>query len=818
MNWARWFGTLLGLDNVESIEGIKQLSFSESWAAPAWVFFGCTALAVLAFVSYLKYEPRVTGKTRWWVASCRAIVLAIVFFLLAGPVAKVIYRESPQPLLYLVFDGTDSMNIRDTLGEEERLELETASGLAENEENRTDEPRSRMEYLKAFIKRDKGNVLERLGEQYRLRAFVLDRSDGLRNFKLAGDSDEDLDTQYVAQQLEATAPVTALGSAFEELATRYKREHLAGVVVFSDFGDRGGLPLAGTPEAPVDRLGVPFHTVGFGPVRKRDVTIQLRVSPFMKLKEQDTIYVEVGQTDLTGEKATVRVEAIPISATGVPLPDTTPILVGERTIDLTHEIHTVEMPFKPDEQGRFEVVATVDPLDGEDVIENNKARRSTTVRDEIRRLAYVAFEPNWEWRFIKEVFQRDRLVGLEGFRTFLQASDPDVRKANPLFLPRLEMKRSELLSNDVIFLGDMPVAALTESFCEMVKEHVGRFGGGLVVIAGPVYGPGQLANTPLADLLPVTIDPATRIRDEKEFRLQLTPAASTFHFMKLGATPEENQKAWNNLSRLPWYQPSKSKKSKVTVLAEHPTDTLANGDPQPLICMRRYGKGEVVYLAFDETWRLRRKYGEKYYRHFWGQMIYRMYQGHALGSQKRFIVRTDRERYLPDDDVVITVEASDENFEPLDDDKVEGRRLVGEQIIVDEQGRTRPPREFRVAAIRPGVFQTSLRLLAGGEHRLRILDPISGEFSEAIIRVSAISAERQNPVRNVALQRQISEPHGGKMYDLTSALGLPDDLKSDEVTKTTVRSSPLGSTWLCFLLVVGLVIGEWSIRKWVNVP
>jgi len=44
----------------------------------------------------------------------------------------------------------------------------------------------------------------------------------------------------------------------------------------------------------------------------------------------------------------------------------------------------------------------------------------------------------------------------------------------------------------------------------------------------------------------------------------------------------------------------------------------------------------VIYLGFNETWRLRRKYGELYYRQFWGQMIHRLGLSHALGSQKDF--------------------------------------------------------------------------------------------------------------------------------------------------------------------------------------
>ena len=41
-------------------------------------------------------------------------------------------------------------------------------------------------------------------------------------------------------------------------------------------------------------------------------------------------------------------------------------------------------------------------------------------------------------------------------------------------------------------LDDMPRAQLNDRYCEMVKEFVGNLGGGLVVIAGPRFGPREL--------------------------------------------------------------------------------------------------------------------------------------------------------------------------------------------------------------------------------------------------------------------------------------------------------------------------------------
>ncbi len=89
-------------------------------------------------------------------------------------------------------------------------------------------------------------------------------------------------------------------------------------------------------------------------------------------------------------------------------------------------------------------------------------------------------------------------------------------------------------------------------------------------------------------------------------------------------------------------------------------------------------QGEVIYIGFNETWRLRRKYGELYYRQFWGQLIHRLGLSHAIGTQKRFVVRTDRDQYQADELVTLTVEAYNENYEPLTSDKIADQRLQAE--------------------------------------------------------------------------------------------------------------------------------------------
>lgn len=451
--------------------------------------------------------------------------------------------------------------------------------------------------------------------------------------------------------------------------------------------------------------------------------------------------------------------------------------------------------------------------------QNNRASREVAIIDDFLRLLFVEYEPTYEWRFVKEVFHRDKLVGMRGFRTFLRSSDPTVRETNELFLPSLTLPRSEFFRYDVIFLSDVQGANLTAGFAKMTQEFVGQFGGGLVVMAGPRFGLRELRETPLADMLPVVIDPEAGVRDQRDFELQLTPLAEQFDFMRLGADDAENERAWRNLGPLPWYQPvARVEPSATTVLAVHPTDTCLDGrTPQPLIAVRKYGRGEVVYLGFNEMWRLRRRYGEKYYRQFWGQLIHRLGLSHALGSQKRFVVRTDRQQYQADDRAVITVEAYDENFEPLSEEAVDGKVLEAElqQPGRNAEGAAQTER-LRIAMQRPGTFEVRVPVFETGEYVVRVKDPIGKTDSEVVFQVAGRSVERRSAVRNVHLQQNLAAETSARSYELDTVPNLLDDFRPAELSERKIEILQLWSTPLMFALVVLLLLSELAVRKWTN--
>lgn len=807
MNLSAFLSRWLGYDDVAVIETWRP-TFGAPWAvnSPATVVLLMLLAAGLTVWFYRRWQVTATPASRGVLAVLRAIVLVLLIGILADPILEVTLVRYPDPVLWVGLDASDSMRIADELSSEERSRLEQATGLKAG--TNTDSPTpTRADYVRAFLSRENSAWLKQLRERFRVQILTLSGPSGVEQLTQSGDKTPPRDD---LSRWNPTGQVTALGDALDELSRRQLAGSLSGLVLFSDFDQNAGI----APEDVAQRLGVPIFPVGVGPESAIDISVDLLVPPTMKQAETSTLSVTIRQRELDQTPVTVRVWAEPVG-----MQDEPRIMIGERSIRLEGPTSTAEFPFTPAVTGRYIFVADVDPLPGETVTQNNQSRRDARIIDDFLRLLYIEYEPTWEWRFVKEVFHRDKLVGTRGFRTFLRSADPVVRETNELFVSNLTLPRNEFFEADVIFLGDLPASALSTRFCEMTREFVDQFGGGLVVLAGPRFGPGQLAETTLADMLPVIVDPAGRRKDDRGFTLQLTPMASLYDFMALGNDDRQRLAPWENLGKLNWYQPVLRADPRATVLAEHPVDVTADGRTrQPLIAIRPFGRGEVVYVGFNELWRLRRLHGEEYYRQFWGQLIHRLGLSHALGDQKRFVVRTDRRQYRSGDQVVVTVEAYDENFQPLHDANLSQKRLRGEWLrpTPDDQGNRSD--ELLLTQLRPGVFETRVVVATDGEHRLQVIDPLTDQPVELAVTVADVSVERRNPVLNVALQQSLATATGGRAYNLATISKFLEDFQPARPRETTVEIIPLWSTWLTFCLVIGLLFTEWMLRKRANLP
>ncbi len=807
----RFLGRLVGIDDLERIDEMS-LGFAASWATSSPIIFVLLAagLTALSIVFYRRFQPSLPGRwTGMVLTAMRAALLVLLLLLLAEPIVALATSERYRPLLVFLFDASESMAIVD------RTAAEDAEGLADlikpgdlNGDAEADAP-SRMAMLRAVIDADNTGVFDQLNDRYRLRAYVMDRTDQVREIDPRQGAEGKLRPDELAGMLETEGQVSAYGAAFEDLYRRHQAHRLAGVVVLGDF-----VQNAGPPALPAAlRLDRPFYTVGLGPSRVTDVSIDMTTRNPLRKDERNDVTIHLRQSGLDGQTTRVQLYARPYGSSEAE-GDARLEPIGEpRVVVLEGESQSFTLPFHPEQTGRYALEARVEPVDDETLADNNTVSREVFVTDKSLQLLFIEYQPTWEWRFIKEVFHRDVLVGEEGFRTFLRSASLKVRRENPLFLESLIRPRSEFFAYDIIIISDVPAEMLSADLQKLLTEYVTDFGGGLVFLAGPNFGPQALADTELAALLPV-VPARGAARVDRPFRLQRTPAAAEYEFMRLGQTDAETDLAWQNMGELPWYQPVVRPHPFATVLASHPTDRSIDGEqPQPLIAARRVGRGEVVYFGFNETWRLRRLYGDEYYRQLWGGLIQRLGTARAMGQGKRFVVRTDRPTYRSGDKVMITAEAYNENFGDLDVERLTGRLVVtptdseGEQVVSEI---VLPLARDRV------IFETDLPVFAAGRYRLLITDPVTRNEVEASFSVTSLSIERRSTTRDADLQIHLATQTGGHALELSDFARLPELIQAEPIRVTTTRQVPLGHTWLMLLLVLSLMFGEWLIRKLSN--
>jgi hypothetical protein len=809
-----WLGKLLGIERLESVIDWN-LQFAAPWAhqRPALVLFACLALVVGSVVFYVRYQGLRQKKASISMAIFRAVLLSMLVWILAEPEVSLEIKQNPRPLLLMLFDGTDSMNMTDGIPEPTQAALKGALGEATPEFEGENRP-SRQDLVQAAIRSKELGWLDKLSKKFRLRGYVLDQADQVREILMPQlDDTEKVDADSVAGQLDgAKANVTAIGTALDDLRRRSRSHLLAGVVVVSDFDQNRGQPVLQAAE----RLKTPVYTVGVGPSKATNLSVGLQAPMVLKKGEKTTVTALLRQSGLDGQEVEVellarRLGTMEGSAEGEQFES----VASAVRVRLDAESVTANITYQPRLTGRFTLKARVRPLEQEVLQEDNSDQRDVMIRDESLKLLFIEHEPTWEWRFMKEVFHRHPMIGREGFRTYLDSADFSVRRGNPLFIETLVRSREEFFSYDIIFISDVPGRTLSTHFQDMLQEYVLKFGGGLVVLAGPRNGPSALLDTKIADMLPVVPGQGLRLR-HGQFNLRVTPQAEQYDFMKLGESDHENAQAWGSFRNLQWYQPGLRPHPLATVLAEHPRDRCVDAKtPQPLIAVRRYGKGEVVYFAFNETWRLRKLFGEKYYSQFWGQVIYRMGLSRALGSQKRFRVETDRDVYQAGQKVRVTVEAYSRSYEPLE--LTEGA-LSGKLIAQQTSGESKAAETIVSIPLSRDkvIYETSIPVFTSGLHRLMVKDPVTNDEVEATFQVSPTTAEGRSAVRDIAMQRALAENTGGKSYELHEVAALADDVRERSVEEYSNRRLPLWNTWLVLVLGLTLMLGEWLTRKLMN--
>ncbi|MFO0809631.1 MAG: hypothetical protein U0746_13485 [Gemmataceae bacterium] len=598
--------------------------------------------------------------------------------------------------------------------------------------------------------------------------------------------------------LTADEPRTALADALGDLLTKRDGDPPAAVVLVTDGIDHASkLPLDEAARE-CKRVGVPLHVYGVG--SSEAGVFQLKDAGIPDtIFYDDTVSVPIrwrGQ----GFKNGTAVLTLTLGGRVVAVRDV-PVKDGVLTKDT--------LSFTPPKRGdgreeRAELVATVRAKD--DPTNFDEVKRVVQVVDRKVKVLVIDSSPRWEFKFLMPALLRDRRVEA----TFLLTEgDPRLTQKRPFvaeFPPR-----EKLFGFDLIILGDVPAAYFGAEKLAMLQEFI-REGGGLIAVAGRANMPGGYENTPLAEVLPVEflptkseMDPTTR---PSSYRPELTAAGERAEMLALADTPEESVRAWKNLPGFYWAYPVTKLRAGATTLLAHPA--LKAGDqPMPVLATQYYGKGPVLFLGTDETWRWRSDAREKLYARFWGQAIYQTGLPHLLGNAQRVQVALERGEAVLGRPGYLYARLLDSDFKPITEPRV---AATLEALDVSGEGRSRPVFLDAVNG-RPGEYRTYLSHDAPGRYELKITRPEAATFA---YRVSLPARHELEPAGLAeGPLRELAAATGGRFYREEDLPALAASVKPQSAAFTQRREILFWNP-LALLAFVGLVTTEWVVRKFAN--
>ena len=657
-----------------------------------------------------------------------------------------------------------------------------------------------------------------------------------------------------APQADDPSQGTDMAGAMQKVLSDLGGEKLAGVVIVSD-GRHNGKNSIESAMRQLSLQQAPVCSIVAGSSRPpRDAAIVALEAPeIVYARDKMLINAQVKLDGLAGQTAHVQLwdgPALKDSQT-VPIPSD-----SFRTY--------VSLSDTPEAAGVHSYRVQVNHFEGEVFTDNNSYPLTLSVTEDRARLLMIEERPRWEFRYLKNLFAgRDNSVRLqyvllaadqiEGIPAAAPVAASASRPPDQVEAYALPANEAEWMKFDVIILGDVPPRRFTAEQLGFLRKFVTDRGGTLVVIAGPDFMPLSYAGTAMGELLPVRLsggDQADQAGPEPSFRIALTEEGSQHVILRQAMDRDANNQMWTLLPELYWRCPVLGVKPGSSVLAyamppsppaymqgQAPSGTGAAASTSTsapssfqaeetmrmrdefqkthaLIVTHRVAMGQVLFMGFDSTWRMRYRVGDTYHHKFWGQVLRWATASKLPGGSNLVKVGTDRARYAPHAKIVARAKIQHPDFSPLVSNDVAVKVFSGKQLVLRKN--------LAYSDDSPGLYWAELGELPSGTYRLELSAPSAKPIldQEKIEKVATeFSVDPSTPVEQVELSAdrgllgQIAASSGGivaELYEAPRVLGAlgPGTLVTHEVRQYTLWDSG----WFLTIIIL-LVTAEWLLRK-----
>jgi hypothetical protein len=596
--------------------------------ADSYLLVIAVAVALMALLALIPGKGRLSGGRRLSLTALRLGVIVLAVFAMLRP--TLIYTEvkKQSATLVLLADQSRSMSVPDALAGKTRWDV-LCKSLA-----------------------DAQAALAKLALDFEVKAYAFDSE----AHPLTVEKGE------ITLPDEPEGSQTAIGSTLDDVLRQEAGKRLLGVILLSDGAQRAYAPRDLAPQTAATRLkhlGFPLFTVPIGQSRglgqAQDVAVKdLVVNPSVFVKNELAISGQVRVDGYANRDIPVRV-----------LFETAPgkmEVVAQHTIkaDVDGQLLPVQFNYVPKIPGEFKLTLEVPDQSGELVTTNNQLSTFVNVLAGGLNVLYIEGGFRVEQKFIRRALDSSPDVNVDFIR--IDPRDPANRPVD--LAERLKSGKYE-----VYILGDVDSSAFKGDELKLIAQAVER-GAGLIMLGGfHSFGAGGYANTPLNNILPVTMDRFDRQNPDEPVRgdmqlpgpLPMRPTAlGLMHFaLRLAPDRARSEALWSELPPLDGAYKFRGLSPGAVILA-------ASGSNVPLLVAHQYGDGRVMAFAGDSTWRWWMRGFESAHKRFWRQIILWLAKKDQAEEGAVWVKLAER-RLAPSQRVEFTVGAQDPTGEPLKD-------------------------------------------------------------------------------------------------------------------------------------------------------
>lgn len=697
-----------------------------------------------------------------------------------GPVFTTSRPDPERSKLTILVDATGSMTLPDRYtGEDAVWIAERMAGESVEPPAPAVEPIPREEIVNLILKQGQADWLASLQDKFDIQ--VLSLGETVESISL------DAQAPYAVDPRAVTTP---LGDA---LATASDGVVKGAYVLISDGGYNTGRD-PGAVARSIGKRQTPIFVVGVGSPEER--------------KDKAVLSVEGPESVLAGDEVILNAR---VAATGM----------GSRLLDVelwesgdrvdrkqvqalsSGDPVAVRFTFKPRQPGRYNYEVRLPVDDTEQEKDNNKAEVTVMVERRKIRILLVETEPRYEWRFLRNVFERDWAVEL----TMYMARPGLGPIGGPRYTQALPIDPKELLEYDLFIIGDVAREYLPDEFLEGVARHVQSTGGALIVIAGRRGRYTDLIGTPLERILPVELDMslARTTGPAFPFRVELTPDGARHLITQLASPMEENRRVWREeIEPVRWCAPVGELRPGALGLLVHP-ERMAGPGAMPLVAVQTAGAGKVMWCGIEGTWRWRKEIGDVYHYPYWAQAIRWMTRKQFTDTESLARIALSKPETRVGHSVAMDILVVDNYGYPRAGANVE-LRITNPEDKADRIMAVESPGSW-------GIYNAVYTPKMAGTHSVQTLVDGKPLGAPVDLIVTRPDLERTRLEMDLATLRDIASRSDGKYLSISELGQLPGLLEEQVEERVLTEEYSPCRHWAWYLAMAMVLSSAWFIRK-----